>query len=954
MVRLPALGLLAVLFVAGCATTGVYRADGDAPAPLPSERVAFTVFLAGNTTDFDTDAVLRQIGLEAGAAGENSAVVLLGDLEGDESRAALTTALRGYSGRVVAVPGDRDGRDVVDRLEDALGLEVEGPNSADGELREVDLTETLRLVALDTPWWLSGAETADAWHPADAATELERLVIDRDDEQLIIVGHHPLESNGRFGGARTFFGGIATLGVAPLLSPTVGVTDQDLASPTYRRFTQALASAFGNHERLVYAGASDHSLQAFTRPVNGGRGEQTLLVSGTGGGDIGAAQGGYGAAFVAPKPGFWRLTYYADGSLWSEAVALEGGQPTVLYSRQVAEPDAELSAELAPPPQVTGRVDVPSAPVTQPLDAGFDSGSFRNDGLTRFFAGAGYRDAWKTPVGLPVLDMGAVGGGLTPLRASGGNQTTGLRLQGEDGHVYEVRLIEKGGTGGLPEPLRDGFAGDLVLDLRSAALPYAAVVAADLAASAGLYAPQPQVLFVPDDPRLGVYRETFGGKVALFEVRPDDDMSDLEGWTEVTDVISSGKLREELADDQDHRVDQRAFFRARLLDLMVSDWDRHAGQWRWAAFEPGELDPTLEGDAATKGKVYQPIPRDRDWAFYDLGGVAQRALFQFDRRYQPFGEGYGSILGLTANARGQDRRFMSEITRDDALMIADDLGARLTDAAIDRAIDKIPDEIRAEVGDEWRTGLVNRRNDLGYAAERLYELAAQTVDVVGSDERERFSAVPSGDGGVTVIVESFKGGDPGLELYRRTFRPGETREVRLYGRGGRDQFDVAPDADAIAIRVIGGGGRDNVVSGESDVTLYDTPDGIEVEGPVDDRRSDDPGVNRYSEDERVTPLFVSAPIVGARATDGVILGGSVTKTSYGFRMRPYASQQTFAADVATGTWGVRASYDGHFVEAIGPFDARVGLSGALPRNVRNFYGLGNETAFVDDDVARLN
>ncbi|MGB3543428.1 BamA/TamA family outer membrane protein, partial [Rubrivirga sp.] len=42
------------------------------------------------------------------------------------------------------------------------------------------------------------------------------------------------------------------------------------------------------------------------------------------------------------------------------------------------------------------------------------------------------------------------------------------------------------------------------------------------------------------------------------------------------------------------------------------------------------------------------------------------------------------------------------------------------------------------------------------------------------------------------------------------------------------------------------------------------------------------------------------------------------------------------------------------VEAIGPFDARVGLSGALPRNVRNFYGLGNETAFVDDDVARLN
>ncbi len=952
---LSALVAATLVTVAGCASTGVYR-TGDVPASLPSETVAFTVFLTGNTADFKTDAVLSRIGLEAGAAGEQSAVVLLGDLEGADATAALASALRGYQGRVIAVPGDRDERtaNLADRLSQSLGLEVEGPGRGDEELNEIELTETLRLVALDTPWWLEGVSDDQAWHPADAATALERLILDRDDEQLIIVGHHPMESNGAYGGSRTFFRGLSTLGVAPLLSPTVGLTSQDLASPSYRQFTRALSSAFGNHERLVYAGASDRSLQAFSRGVNGGRAQQTLLVSGTGGGGIGAAQGGYGAAFVAPRPGFWRLTYYADGSLWSEAVALEDGQATVLYRSELAEADAELAAELAPPPSVTGPVEAPTR-VTQALDAGFESGPFRNNGLTRFFAGAGYRDAWGTPVDLEVVDLGALGGGLTPLRRGGGNQTTGLRLEGEDGHVYEFRLIEKGGIGGLPQPLRDGFAGDLVLDLRSAALPYAAVVTADLVTSAGLYTSQPRVMYVPDDPRLGIYREDFGDRIALVEVRPDDDMSDLEGWEGVTDVVSSGKLREEIAEDQDHRVDERAFFRARLLDLMVGDWDRHAGQWRWAAFEPGELDPSLEGDDATKGKVYQPIPRDRDWAFYDLEGVAQRALFQFDRRYQSYDEdSYGSILGLTANARGQDRRFMSTITREEAISIGNDLQARLTDAAIDRAIAKLPPEILAEVGDEWRNGLRQRRDDLEYAAERLYGLAAQVVDVVGSDERERFAVVPAPGGGVTVTVESFKKGEVGLELYRRTFVPGETEEIRLYGRGGRDQFDIAPDADAISVRVIGGSGLDTVSSEESDVALYDTPGGVEVEGRVSDHTSDDPGVNRYSEDERIVPLFVSAPVVGASATDGVILGASVTKTSYGFRLNPYASQQTIAADVATGTGGIRASYNGHFVDAAGPFDVRVGLLGALPRNVRNFYGLGNETVGIENDLVRLD
>ena len=36
-----------------------------------------------------------------------------------------------------------------------------------------------------------------------------------------------------------------------------------------------------------------------------------------------------------------------------------------------------------------------------------------------------------------------------------------------------------------------------------------------------------------------------------------------------------------LAVDASGSVDQQEFARARLFDMLVGDWDRHEGQWRW-------------------------------------------------------------------------------------------------------------------------------------------------------------------------------------------------------------------------------------------------------------------------------------------------------------------------------------------------------------------------------------
>src|SRR4029079_15488575 len=74
------------------------------------------------------------------------------------------------------------------------------------------------------------------------------------------------------------------------------------------------------------------------------------------------------------------------------------------------------------------------------------------------------------------------------------------------------------------------------------------------------------------------------------------------------DVKGTENMYEKVFKDNDHRVDQRAFVKARLFDMFLGDWGRHDDQWRWAEFDSADY------------KIYKPIPRDRDQAYTKFDG----------------------------------------------------------------------------------------------------------------------------------------------------------------------------------------------------------------------------------------------------------------------------------------------------------------------------------------------
>src|SRR5690606_4141210 len=105
------------------------------------------------------------------------------------------------------------------------------------------------------------------------------------------------------------------------------------------------------------------------------------------------------------------------------------------------------------------------------------------------------------------------------------------------------------------------------------------------------------------------------------------------------------KMIEDVTGKIDSRVDQKLFLRSRLVDMLISDWDRHEDQWRWASFEENGC------------KIYRPVPRDRDMAFFVSEGIlpwlsTRKFLL---RKIQGLDYDIKDLRGLNTQAQHLDR-----------------------------------------------------------------------------------------------------------------------------------------------------------------------------------------------------------------------------------------------------------------------------------------------------------
>ena len=934
------IGLHALLW-GGCVSTHPYVSPAargwEAQTLPPDSLLRQRVYLIGDTGEPAADGAeppLRLLQSRLEASDERSTVVFLGDDLHPRARAFIDAPLRRSSAFL--------------------------PDSAGPGPVEMKLDDHLTLVLIDTEWLLRSDAAPRATVANDAPATLLDVLVDLDDEvrrhrkdDLLVVGHHPVFSNGPHAGrfslqAHLFpltlrwkraFVPLPVLGKVYVLYRKYVGSREDFADLRYRRFREGFSRIFAQHEGLIYAAGHDHSLQYV--PF----GEQHYVVSGAGSRASYAAAGGE-AAFTASRTGFAMVDYYQDGQVWLTFLEplQKGSSARVLFRTRLRE------GEPAPD----------HAPVVDPLQPDYGDSTvtvaagpqYAATPFKQLFAGKEHRRAWTTPVTVPVLDLSRVAGGLVPVRSGGGRQTLTLYLEGADGHAYRLRSIDKDASKTLPQVLRGTFASDFVQDQTASFFPFSPLIAAPLADAAGILHTNPRLVFVPDDPRLGVYRERVQGRLMFFDV---DAVSGLSGPGGAREVVGSASLYRHLTADNDDRIDQEAFARARLLDLLMSDWDSGDEQWQWAAFD----------DPDGKGTLYRPLPIDRDFAFNRMNGLFPTLAPYVLGRYQDFGPRYGNLRLLTHNGLAQDRRLLNELSRQDWLRIAGDLRSRLTDDRIDDAVCALPAPIYDAYGGWISRNLKARREKLSRVADAFYRLNSGIVDVVGSDRDEYFEVTRFEDSTRVAVFKTDREGVAGQELYLRTFFPDETRELRLFGLAGDDRISVSGHARyGIQVIAVGGPGDDaftdhSAVEGRRRVTrFYDDPDpGNSWDTGPEARvvRSADPALNTYDADlfsrnETIPQLFI-----GSNKDDGLFLGGGIRLVQRDLRKRPYARSHRIVANAAAKTGAFQVVYAGHFVGIVGAWDGVLDAFASTPNTAHNYYGLGNETTRRDvaDYRARL-
>lgn len=203
----------------------------------------------------------------------------------------------------------------------------------------VDLGPRLRLILIDTQWWLEEGQrlglgvycsTAD---PDSFVIALDDAIAGAEGRPMIVAGHHPLASSGphggRFGWQDHIFPLRALADWAWIPLPVIGsiypiarisgISGQDISSRENQALRASILEAFAREPPLVYVAGHEHGLE-----VHRGPGARFTLVSGAGSsGKISRLYPREGTLFATPTPGFMRVDVYRDGRVYLTAINVD-------------------------------------------------------------------------------------------------------------------------------------------------------------------------------------------------------------------------------------------------------------------------------------------------------------------------------------------------------------------------------------------------------------------------------------------------------------------------------------------------------------------------------------------------------------------------------------------------------------------------------------------------------
>lgn len=808
----------------------------------------------------------------------------------------------------------------------------------------IPLDDETILITLDSQWWLHlkdkpGADSDCEYKSEEEIMAAVAYILEENQEKTILVAmHHPLRSYGPHNGAYSWKDHLFPLTAAsanlyiPL--PVIGSIYplyrswfgdiQDIPHPKYEAMIQGFDRIFDAHPNVIHVAGHEHGL-SYVKEEN-----THYVVSGAGAKNTHFKKNS-DAVFTYGEQGYAVLDFYENREV--RLAFFDPAHDKPLFERQLVMP---FVSELSDLDHFTR--DFPGK-ATRPISTQYIHGK----GYYKFL-GTNHRETWAIPSTFETLDLATVMGGLTITQRGGGLQTHSLRLENSSGKEFVLRSINKYPETALSPSLRQTIAKQVVQDQISSSHPYGALAVARLAEQVDVVHTNPKIIYLPDDPILGVYRSDFADELYLFEEREiawDDAPEDIE-------FFSTDKMLKKIHGDNDHEVKQKKVLHARIFDFWIGDWDRHDDQWRWI------------GEKGKNGWEFTPMPRDRDQAFFLNEGIFPKIASRkwVMPRFQGFDYNPPKFVsGFMFNARYFDRSFLNDLDREDWEEGLDKIIPTMTDQAIADAFQDWPDTIAAKDAPVISAKLRQRRSWLKEEMLKHYEFISKDVDVVGTNKNEYFRVKYLPDGKVDVEVTKIdKTGDLEQRIFNRKFSPDETKEIRLYGLQGNDSFEFNGEGPGkIKVRVISGEGektfQDNGTLTKKNTLIYKDPKDtlpISLGNSTRVKIAHSPHYLTYNRKEfkydKVSPLAS----VEYNKDDGIFLGAGVLWEKQGFKKEPYAMKQSIKGNYAIKSGAFNIKYHGLAVDVIQNFDLVWEGDVKAPDYAFNYFGGGNNSTYNTD------
>ncbi|MEZ4792552.1 MAG: hypothetical protein R2783_03515 [Gelidibacter sp.] len=487
---------------------------------------------------------------------------------------------------------------------------------------------------------------------------------------------------------------------------------------------------------------------------------------------------------------------------------------------------------------------------------------------------------------------------------------------------------------------------NLILDFYTAAHPYAFLTIPDLSDAAELYHTNPKLFYIPKHKYLGDFNADYGGELYMIEERPEDNYTDERNFGYADDIESTHDIIKKIRKDEKYKIDENAYVRARLFDMLVGDWDRHQDQWRWAQFNQENGD-----------KLYKPIPRDRDQVFSNFDGAlldVLKVITGATKQLQVYDEELKDIKWMNSAGVKLDRVLIQKSEKDVWLKQAKFLQEHITDEVIERAFSKVPKEAQGHTLETIKKKLKGRRGNLQDIAERYYDYLNSLAIITGTDKDDYFEIIRNGDNETHIKVSRIKNGKKGDVLLDRTYNKNITKEIWIYGLDDKDVFEVSGKANnMIFIRIIGGQNDDTyIIKNGRRIKIYDhksKKNTIEENKGAQIKLTDVYNLNLFDFQKTIVRNNLITPSIGYNPDDGVKVGIADTYTVKGFQRNPFSQQHTFNGGYFFATKGFDLKYNGEFANIFADWNLHLGGRITSENFTRNFFGFGNQTLNNDDD-----